>query len=188
MSQGLNVHLHIAMSDEPVDFLRQKSVVYKSRLQAAEVTDVLVIDDSAIDANAVGALLRCAFGRDIIVRHATNLMRAKNMLLEGLPAAILLDDILPPRDRAESSMAILRQSGYSGPIIVLSGEMTRLRRLNLLQAGALSVLHKDDLNATALAQALTAPEPVPETAAPHAPLDEVLSDDSGCTTPATSRR
>jgi DNA-binding NarL/FixJ family response regulator len=149
------VSLHSAMPNEPVDFLRQKSGVYKSRMQAAQFADLLIVDDSALDARAIGALLRSAFGRDADVRHAASLMRAKNMLLERMPQLIVLDDVLPPKDRAEGSIAYLRQSGFAGPVIVVSGEMNRHRRLSILAAGASGVIHKDDLNATSLAEAVS---------------------------------
>ena len=146
--------LNVAASDEPVDFLHQRSEVNKARLRSAKIADILVIDDNILDARAVSALLRSAFGRDAEVRHSTTLLRAKTMLLERKPDLIVLDDILPPKDRAENSIAALRQSGYAGTIVVISCEMTWQRRLTLLRLGATSVVHKDDLNATSLAEAV----------------------------------
>jgi CheY-like chemotaxis protein len=157
--RGYHVNPHIAMSGQPVDYLHLRSGVNKARLHAVKFADILVIDDNMIDARSVSALVRSAFGRETEVRHAGSLMRAKNMLLERMPALIILDDFLPPTDRAESSIGHLRQSNFSGPVIVVSGQMTRLRRLALLQAGATGVVHKDDLNATALAEAAFPAEP-----------------------------
>ena len=107
-----------------------------------------------LDARAVGALLRGAFGRDVQVRHATSLLRARNMLLERVPELIILDDILPPRDRAETSIAALREARFAGSIVVVSGGLTRIRTQALRAAGATGVIHKDDLNTTELAAAV----------------------------------
>ena len=150
-----------AQSDEPVEFLRHKSGVHKSRIGAKKIADILLVDDSQMDGKAMAALLRSAFGREIQIRHATSLLRARNMLLERVPDLIVLDDILPPKDRADTSMTFLRQSGYAGQIIVVSGEMTRIRRLMLLQAGASAVVHKDDLNAMSLMEAIFPSDPGP---------------------------
>ena len=54
-------------------------------------------------------------------------------------------------------MQLLRAAGVARTIIVVSGEMTRLRRLELLRAGAAAVIHKDDLNASSLAEAAHPP-------------------------------
>jgi CheY-like chemotaxis protein len=172
-----------APTDEPVDFLRHKSGVHKSRITAAKVSEILVIDDSQFDGKSMSALLRSAFGRDVPVRHASSLMRARNMLLERMPDLVVLDDVLPPKDRADTSIPTLRQAGFAGLIIVVSGEMTRVRRLTLLQVGANAVLHKDDLNVMSLVEAAIpaeqrpSPSPVPVAAEPE-PEDETSDDDT----------
>ena len=164
-------------SDEPVDFLRQKSGVHKSRIASARVEDILIIEDSQFDGKTMAALLRSAFGRDTVVRHASSLMRAKNMLLERMPDLVILDDIMPPKDRADTSLPYLRQSGVEAPIVVVSGEMTRLRRLTLLQAGANEVLHKDDLNVMRLVEAAIPRDKRPEAlAGPAATSDETIEE------------
>lgn len=165
------MYIHAAPDDEPVEFLRHKSGVHKSRIGARKIGDVLLIDDSKLDSRAIAALLRSAFGRDIQIRHAASLSRGRNMLLERMPDLIVLDDILPPRDRADTSLTYLRQAGFTGQIIVVSGEMTRVRRLLLLQAGADAVVHKDDLNAMSLVEAVIPPDrrPIADTAAATEP-------------------
>jgi CheY-like chemotaxis protein len=145
--------MHAVSPDEPVDFLRHKSGVHKSRIAAAQIADILIVEDSQIDGKTMSALLRSAFGRDVTIRHATSLIRAKTMLLERMPDLVVLDDIMPPKDRADTSIPYLRQNGVAGLVIVVSGEMTRVRRLKLLHAGANEVLHKDDLNVMSLLEA-----------------------------------
>ena len=149
------MNLNIAATGDSVDFLRQRSVIHKSRLDGKAVTDILIIDDSALDARAMSAIARGVFGRDVPLRHATSLARGINMLLERMPDLILLDDILPPRDRAESSIAQLRKANYTGTIVIISGELTRMRKLALREAGADGMIHKDDLNASSLIEALS---------------------------------
>ena len=168
--------LNAVPSDEPVIFLRHKSGVHKSRIAAAHVADVLLIDDSQFDGKTMSALLRGAFGRDVVIRHASSMMRAKTMLLERMPDLVVLDDIMPPKDRADGSIPYVRQSGFGGLIIVVSGEMTRVRRLKLLQAGANEVLHKDDLNVMSLVEAAIPRDQRPETASVPAIGDEPIEE------------
>ena len=163
-------------SDEPVIFLRHKSGVHKSRIAAAHIADVLLIDDSQFDGKTMSALLRGAFGRDVVIRHASSMMRAKTLLLERIPDLIVLDDIMPPKDRADNSLADLRQAGFGGLIIIVSGEMTRVRRLKLLQAGANEVLHKDDLNVISLVEAAIPRDQRPETLSVPATSDERIKE------------
>lgn len=146
--------LNTSPSNDPVEFLHRKSGINKSRIDTVKVSDLLIIEDSDLDARALSALARSVFGHDIAVRHATAVLRAKNMLLERAPDLILLDDIIPPSDRAEGSIQHLRLAGYKGPIIVISGEMTRLRSMSIMKAGAAGVVHKDDLNASSLTEAV----------------------------------
>lgn len=167
-------------SDEPVLFLRHKSGVHKSRIAAAQIADILLVEDSSVDGKTMSALLRSAFGRDVIIRHATSLLRAKTMLLERMPDLVVLDDIMPPKDRADTSIPFLRQLDFDGLIVVVSGEMTRIRRLRLLQAGAHEVLHKDDLNVMSLVEAAIPRERRQETssmpATSDAPVEEMPED------------
>ena len=62
--------------------------------------------------------------------------------------------ILPPSDTASTTIPFLRRCGYEGPIIVVSGEMTRSRRQELMVAGASDVIHKDDIDSVRISEAL----------------------------------
>ena len=53
------------------------------------------------------------------------------------------------------AIPFLRRCGYGGPIIVVSGQVDRLRRAMLVKAGAVDVIHKDDLDSVRIAEALT---------------------------------
>jgi len=116
--------------------------------------DVLVVDDEAPDADRLRATLRVMFGYDVEVRHAATLGTAVDCVLKSQPQLIFLDDILKPSDRATDTIPFLRRAGYEGPIIVISGQVTKKRHVELLAAGATDVIHKDDLDSVRLGEAL----------------------------------
>ncbi len=136
------------------DFLAKKSDVTKLRQALPATSDVLVVDDEAADADRIQATLRVMFGYDITVRHAPTLGTAVDSVLARKPQIIFLDDILKPSDRATDTMPFLRRAGYEGPIVVISGQVTKRRRLELLAGGANEVIHKDDLDSVRLGEAL----------------------------------
>lgn len=136
------------------DFLARKSDVTKLRQAVPALTDVLVVDDEAPDADRIRATLRVMFGYDIDVRHAATLGSAVDCVLKKKPQLIFLDDILKPSDRATDTIPFLRRAGYDAPIVVISGQVTKKRRLELIGAGAIDVIHKDDLDSVSLGEAL----------------------------------
>lgn len=136
------------------DFLARKSDVTKLRKAIPALHDVLVVDDEAPDADRIKATLRIMFGYDIDVRHAATLGSAVDAVLTKRPELIFLDDILKPSDRATDTIPFLRRAGYDAPIIVISGQVTKKRRLELIDAGATDVIHKDDLDSVRLGEAL----------------------------------
>ena len=136
------------------DFLARKSNVTKLRKALPELGDVLVVDDDASDADRIQATLRVMFGYDIVVRHAPTLGSAVDCVLARTPQIIFLDDILKPADRATDTIPFLRRAGYEGPIVVISGQVTKKRKLELVAAGASEVIHKDDLDSVRLGEAL----------------------------------
>ena len=96
------------------------------------------------------------FGYNLAVRRAKTLGSALDCVIECKPDLVFLDDILPPSDTASNTIPFLRRCGYEGPIIVVSGEMTRRRRQELTAAGAADVMHKDDLDSVRVSEALNA--------------------------------
>jgi DNA-binding NarL/FixJ family response regulator len=70
------------------------------------------------------------------------------------PELIFLDDYLKPSDSATQSIPFLRRAGYEGPIIVVSGEIDKQRKSELLAAGARDAIHKDHLDSVRVAEAL----------------------------------
>jgi CheY-like chemotaxis protein len=136
------------------DFLAKKSDVTKLRKALPALSDVLVVDDEHVDAARIKATLRVMFGYEIEVRHAPTLGSAVDCVLARRPQLIFLDDILKPSDRATDTIPFLRRAEYAGPIIVISGLVTKKRRLELTAVGATEVIHKDELDSVRLGEAL----------------------------------
>ena len=135
-------------------FLARKSDVTKSQQGNGRLTDVLVVEDENFDADRLRATLHIMFGYGIEVRRARTLGSALDCVIERHPQLIFLDDYLKPSDNATHTIPFLRHCGYAGPIIVVSGQVDRLRRAMLVKAGAIDVIHKDDLDSVRLAEAL----------------------------------
>lgn len=136
------------------DFLERKSSVTKVRQSLPRLRDVLIVDDETFDANRLKATLRVLFGYDLQVRRAATLASALDCVLERKPQLIFLDDILKPSDTASDSIPYLRRANYDGPIVVISGQVTRARQSALLGIGATDVIHKDDVDSVRLSEAL----------------------------------
>jgi CheY-like chemotaxis protein len=136
------------------DFLTRKSDITKLRKAIPALHDVLVVDDETPDADRIRATLRVMFGYDVDVRHAPTLASAIDCVLKRMPQLVFLDDILKPSDRATDTIPFLRRAGYEAPIVVISGQVTKKRRLELVAAGATDVIHKDDLDSVRLGEAL----------------------------------
>jgi DNA-binding NarL/FixJ family response regulator len=75
-------------------------------------------------------------------------------ILEKPPEILLIDDNLDQRTKAETTFAKAQSLGYFGPIIIISGMLTRQRLIQLGRLGAVDIIHKDDLDSTRLREAL----------------------------------
>lgn len=142
------------MAETGGDFLERKSSVNKQRTALPKLHDVLVVDDSAIDAKRLTATLRVVLGYEIQVRCAATIATALDCVIERQPDLIFLDDVLKPSDSATETIPYLRHAKYVGPIIVISGEVTRARRVQLRACGATEVIHKDDVDSVRLTEAI----------------------------------
>ena len=116
--------------------------------------DVVVVDDENIDSDRMQATLRVMFGYDVVVRRAATIGAAIDLVMAKSPDILFLDDILKPSDDASQTIPFLRRAGYSGPIVVISGQVTRTRRAVLTAAGATEVIHKDDVDSVRLTEVL----------------------------------
>jgi CheY-like chemotaxis protein len=136
------------------DFLARKTGATMARQTLAAPDDILIVDDNTFDADTVVAILHVLFGYDIDIRRAKTLGSAIDCVLAKKPSLVILDDILPPSDTAADTIPYLRGTGYTGPIVVVSGGVSRRRRVELIAAGASDVVHKDDLDSVRLSEAL----------------------------------
>lgn len=136
------------------NFLAKKADVTKTRMGLPAVHDILIVEDENFDADRLKATLHIMFGYGIEVRRAKTLGSALDAVIERHPEVIFLDDYLKPNDNATHTIPFLRRCGYAGPIVVVSGEVDRKRRGILVKAGAIDVIHKDDLDSVRIAEAM----------------------------------
>lgn len=136
------------------EFLAKKSVLMRAREALPPLRDVLIVEDDTFDSERLMATLRVMFGYDIAVRRAATLASALDRIIDKQPELVFLDDVLKPSDDAGQSIPYIRRAGYCGPIVVVSGQVTRTRRATLLEAGATDVIHKDDVDSVRLAEAM----------------------------------
>ena len=136
------------------NFLARKSDVTKLRKDLPDVQEFLIVEDENFDADRLRATLHIMFGYGIQVRRAKTLGSALDAVIEKKPQIVFLDDYLKPNDNATQTIPFLRRCGYTGPIIVVSGAVDRHRRTTLVKAGAIDVIHKDDLDSVRIAEAM----------------------------------
>ncbi|MBX9683451.1 MAG: response regulator [Hyphomicrobium sp.] len=136
------------------DFLSKKSRLMRDQSEMLRVLDALVVDDEPRDSDRMLATLRVMYGYDVSVRRAATIAAALAHIATKHPDLILLDDILKPSDNGETTLPLIRQTGFIGPVIVISGQVTRTRRPILIAAGATDVIHKDDVDSVRLAESL----------------------------------
>lgn len=136
------------------DFLAKKSELMRAREGIPDLKDVLVVEDESMDADRMFGTLRVMFGYDLNIRRASTLAAAVDMVMARTPEIVFLDDILKPSDDATQTIPFLRRAGFEGPIVVVSGQVTRTRRTALIAAGATEVIHKDDVDSVRLTETL----------------------------------
>lgn len=141
-------------ADSGSDFLSKKSALNRVRSAMAKLRDIVVVDDENMDADRMLGTLRVMCGYDVVVRRAATVASAIDLVMAKRPDIVFLDDILKPSDDATQTIPFLRRAGYDGPIVVVSGQVTRTRRPQLLAAGATEVIHKDDVDSVRLTEAL----------------------------------
>lgn len=136
------------------DHLAKKSELVRARARLGTFRDILIVEDETLDAERLSATLRVLFGYETQIRVASSLGDAIDRVIEQTPCVLFLDDILKPSATASQAIPLLREAGYAGAIIVVSGQVTHARRSGLIAAGANDVIHKDDLDSVRVAEAL----------------------------------
>lgn len=134
--------------------LARKSALARARARLDGLRDILLVEDERSDADRLTATLRVLLGYETEIRWASSLGDAVNAIVARKPSIVFLDDILKPSTDASQSLVALRGAGYVGPIIIISGLVTRSRRANLLKEGANDVIHKDDVDSVSVGEAI----------------------------------
>ena len=136
------------------DFLAKKSDLSQLSKKLPKLSQVLIVEDETPDADRLRATLRVILGYDINVRRASTLGAALDAVIAKQPDLVFLDDVLKPSDTASHTIPFLRRAKYEGPIVVISGQVTRVRKAELIGLGATDVIHKDDVDSVRLTEAL----------------------------------
>jgi len=136
-------------------FLARRSNLVKARAENKSAPpDVLIVEDETIIAEHLMATLRILFGYDHEIRWTATLGDAVDHVLERTPDIVFLDDALKPSSDASQGIPLLRGAGFSGPIIIIGGQMTHARRAHLLASGACDVIDKDDVDSVRVGEAV----------------------------------
>ena len=115
--------------------------------------DFLIIDDNPYDVGHLRAVLHMVFGYEVEIRDVASARDAIAAVQARTPEVVFADH-LSPSDTAFSTLMKLRQVGYDGPIVVVTGLADPFKRHELLNAGAADVVIKDDLDSSTLASTL----------------------------------
>jgi DNA-binding NarL/FixJ family response regulator len=114
----------------------------------------LIIDDNPFDIGHLRAVLHMICGYDVEIREATTAGDAIEAVKARSPEVVFTDH-LSPTDTAISTLLKLRDIGYDGPIVVVTGLADRFTHRELLSAGASDIVIKDDLDSSRLAETLS---------------------------------
>lgn len=109
-------------------------------LEQAVHLRLFVIDDHALFRNGMERLLEDVPGFTICGQTAT-VSDALERIPEAAPDIILLDVDLGS-ERGLQLFPFLRSCGYQGKVLVVTGGVTDLEAVQLIQAGASGILHK----------------------------------------------
>lgn len=141
-----------------VDFgtahMRSRSALAKQMRELPTLNKFLIIDDEIADAKWLVSSLKLVCGHDIDVRHVRSLGTALDALKTSQPQLLFLDDHISPVDNATNTIPFIRRAGYTGPIVVISGSMTRQRATDLIRHGAAAFIHKDEIESARVAALL----------------------------------
>ena len=136
------------------DHLEKKSESVHLSRRLPQIGNILIIEDETFDADRLRATLRLVLGYDVAFRRASTLGLALDAVIAQMPDLVFLDDLLKPTDTASHTIPFLRRAKYEGPLIVVSGQVTRARKAELVALGANDIIHKDDVDSVRLAAAL----------------------------------
>jgi len=136
------------------EYLVEKSDLARLGKEMPKFRDIVVFEDERLDSDRLLATLRTIYGYEIEVRRARTLTGGIDLLLAKLPDLVMLDDYMGPTDRADDALPLIRRAGFTGPIVVVSGELNRNRRTALLRLGVADAINKDDLDSGSIGKVL----------------------------------
>lgn len=137
-----------------VRVLQARSRLAQAMKGVPRYKNILIIDDEQRDSDRLASTLRTIFGYDIEIRQCRTLGTALDAVVTNQPDLIFLDDRLGALDKAEKSVPFLRTARCTAMIIVVSGQVNRRRRADVLLLGVGDVIDKDDLDSTSICNAL----------------------------------
>lgn len=137
-----------------VRVLQARSRIALAMKDVPRYKNILIIDDEQRDSDRLASTLRTIFGYDLDIRQCRTLGTALDAVVTNQPDLIFLDDRLGSIDRCEKSVPFLRTARCSAMIIVVSGQVDRRRRADVLLLGVGGVIDKDDLDSTSICNAL----------------------------------
>lgn len=143
-----------ASDDFGIGHMKSRSLLTMRLKDLPPLTEFLIVDDEPADARWLISALKLVCGHDIRIRHARTIGAALDALKAAPPQLVFLDDRISPVDTAANTLPFIRRTGYDGPIVIISGEMTRQRKSDLLKLGAIAILHKDDIESARVAELL----------------------------------
>jgi DNA-binding NtrC family response regulator len=136
------------------DHLEHRSRLKVRLSELAPISNLLIIDDTSFDADVLASILRLVFDPGVRIRHVRFAREIRKALADEMPQLIFLDDRLGHGTSAEVSLNVIRTAGYGAAVIVMSGLLTRARRIELMKLGVGDVVHKDDINVARVAEAV----------------------------------
>jgi CheY-like chemotaxis protein len=146
--------IRFAADDFGTDHMRSRSHLAKLVRDLPPLSDFLIVDDEEADAKWLVSSLKLVCGHDVRIRLARSLGTALDALKSATPQLVFLDDRISPVDNATTSIPFIRRAGYLGPIVIVSGALTRQRSADLIKLGAAAILHKDDIESARVAEVL----------------------------------
>lgn len=137
-----------------LDFLKERSRLALRLRDAPEVKSVLIIDDNQTEAQRISVMVRLVLGDGAQVKTVRRLPDAKVEIQRLMPDVVFLDDRLGHSVAAETSLQQLKAFGLKSSPVVMSGLLTRVRLVELRRLGVADVMHKDDIDASRIMEAL----------------------------------
>jgi hypothetical protein len=136
------------------EFLTRRSWLIKHSGNATLISDAVIVDDSSLDTDRLATALRMVLGRDTSIRSGKTIEDMVALMRNGHPDLLLIDDNLNQLQKAETTLSRARAVGYHGPVIILSGLLTRQRVIQLARLEPIDIIHKDDLDSSRLREAM----------------------------------